>query len=112
MGNLMANLAFRPDIDRGYANYLVRLAEDLSYRQLELLLVFALKDRSHLRQSDYRTEQQFSPLLMGLLHETYDLEQRGRVGSGSAAFGPNDVNPRETRTQGAGAELIIDLRII
>ena len=83
MGNLIANLAFRPDIERGYANYLVRLGGELSYRQLGLFVVFALKDRSRLRQSDYRTEQLFPPLLLGLLHEAYDLEQRGLIASGS-----------------------------
>jgi hypothetical protein len=31
MGNLIANLAFHPEIDRGYANYLIRLAEKLSF---------------------------------------------------------------------------------
>lgn len=106
MGNLMANFAFRPDIERGYANYLVRLGESLSYRQLGLLLVFALKDKSVLRQSDYRTERQFSPLLLGILHEAYDLEQRGLIASGSAAFGPNDISPGKTNTQGAGADLV------
>ena len=63
MGNLMASLAFRPDIDGGYANYLVRLAEGLSHRQLGLILLVCLRDKSVLRQSDYRTEPQFPPLL-------------------------------------------------
>ncbi len=33
-GNLLANLAFVQDVDREHANFLVRLGENLSYRQL------------------------------------------------------------------------------
>ena len=106
MGKLMANLAFRSDIDRGYANYLVRLGESLSYRQLGLLVMFAVQDKSRYRTSDYRTTQQFPPTLLGLLHEAYDLEQRGLIASGSTSFGPNDIVPGKANTQGAGVELV------
>jgi hypothetical protein len=42
--NLVANLPFRPDIDRDTANLLLRLAQELSYRQLSLLALVAKKD--------------------------------------------------------------------
>ncbi|MBZ5623209.1 MAG: hypothetical protein LAQ69_31485 [Acidobacteriia bacterium] len=107
MGNLMANLAFQKDIDRPYANYLVRLADNLSYRQLCLLLLFALKDKSMLRASDYRSVPSFSPALIGVLQEALELDQRGLTGSGSAAFGPSDINPAKSTTQGAGVSLLL-----
>lgn len=40
-GNLLANIAFHPEISRAQANLLIRLAEQLSYRQLCLLNLFA-----------------------------------------------------------------------
>lgn len=39
-GYLIANISFDPKIDRGYANFLLRMAEKLSYRQLCLLELF------------------------------------------------------------------------
>jgi len=44
-GNLIANIAFRPDIDRDTANVLVRLAEQLSYRQLRYIALMAQKSQ-------------------------------------------------------------------
>ncbi len=40
-GYLIANIYFDTNIDRGYANFLLRLAERLSYRQLCLLELFS-----------------------------------------------------------------------
>lgn len=106
MGNLMANLAFHPEIDRGYANYLIKLAEGLSFRQLSLLLLFALRDKSSLRQTDYRSTQSFSLPLVGILHEILELEQKGLIASGEATLGVTDIAPARMNTQGAGSTLV------
>jgi hypothetical protein len=45
---LLANIAFDPKVDRGMANYLLRLAESLSYRQLCLLALVARQDEIRL----------------------------------------------------------------
>ncbi len=54
-GRLLANLMFHPEIDRAHANYLIRLAQSLSYRQLCLLVLFMRKRSYPLRQGDWRT---------------------------------------------------------
>src|SRR6266508_3625350 len=41
-GNLLANIAFHPEINRGTANQLIRIAERLSYRQMALLAFVSL----------------------------------------------------------------------
>ena len=41
IGRLFAGLAFESRVDRAHATVLIRLAEDLSYRQLCLLAIFA-----------------------------------------------------------------------
>lgn len=112
MGNLMANLAFHPEIDRGYANFLVRLAENLSYRQLCLLFVFALNDKSGLRQTSYRGITSFAPLLLGILQEAMELSQWDMIGSGEANLGFYDIAPGKTATQAAGAHLFNLMELI
>lgn len=42
-GNLVANIAFHSEIDRYQANYLLRISEGLSYRQICLLAIFGKK---------------------------------------------------------------------
>ena len=53
-GYLLANIAFTPTISRVHGNLLIRLGQSLSYNQLCLLAVFALKDKFGLRTGDYR----------------------------------------------------------
>jgi hypothetical protein len=81
-------------------------ANNLSYRQLCLLLIFALRDKSSLRASDYRSMESFTPDLVGILQEALELDQQGLIGSGSASFGPSDINPKASSTQGAGVALL------
>jgi hypothetical protein len=106
-GNLLANLAFTPGVDRAYANYLVRTAQTLSYRQLCLLLLFVVKAKLPLRKSEYRNDlkaitAQSAPVLL----EVYDLYTRQMLnGGGSALLGVTDVNPSAMEVQAAGVQL-------
>ncbi len=113
-GNLLANLAFVQDVDREQANFLVRLGEDLSYRQLCLLSLFAQNtlllggdNRLNLHTSSYRGDA--SSLGMGrivLLQETYDLYQMGIVNCGEQALiAVADVNPSQMSLQGVSVNL-------
>lgn len=49
-GNLIANIAFDPSIDREQANFLIKLDESLSYRQICLLSLFVNKDKYKLKK--------------------------------------------------------------
>lgn len=115
-GNLLANLAFAQDVDRSQANFLIKLGEDLSYRQICLLSLFAKNtlllggnNRLGLRTSDYRgdTSTMSSGLdLIVLLQEVYDLYQRGIVNNGgSAMISGADANPSQMSPVGAAANL-------
>jgi hypothetical protein len=116
LGNLLANIAFDPTINRTYANLLVRHAEQLSYTQLCLLRLFVVKDRFNLRLSSYKDfEEAFSGALIALLQEVYDLYSRNFISrAGSAMLGVRDVSPRATSIQGAGATMhnLMELRRI
>ena len=117
-GNLLANLAFEQDIDRSQANYLIRLGERLSYRQLSLLSLFAQNTLVHgdsnrfsLRSDDYRGERGNEPPpitweQLALLQETYDLYQSGIVGNGgSAMISVLDANPSVMSAEGLAVNL-------
>lgn len=112
-GNLLANLAFEPDVDRSQANFLLRLGEDLSYRQLCLLSLFAQNtllpggnNRLNLRTGDYRDGGVSSTELLVLLQEIYDLYQRGIVtNGGDAMISVADANPSQLSPVGAAAQL-------
>jgi hypothetical protein len=59
-GNFFANIVFYPSIDRASANFLLRLAQRLSYRQLCLMALFVQRDKFTLRDKDYRSEEGFN----------------------------------------------------
>jgi len=91
-GTLYANIAFKPWIDRAQANALIRVGEDLTYRQLCLLSLFH-SDRTPMVHARRRFEPFFvvenQRGLTALLHEIFDLGARGLVRM-------HDVDPRFT----------------
>ena len=116
-GNLLANLAFEEDIDRSQGNYLIRLGEQLSYRQLCLLSLFAQNtlvsdEQNHfnLRVGSYRGRVKAgSPIATDkivLLQEVYDLYQRGILeNGGSAMIDKSDANPSVLSPEGVAVNL-------
>jgi len=105
-GNLLANIAFHQDIDKAYANLLLRLGKNLSYRQLCILAVFANSDKLNLRQGDYRKDGDMEGIKIALFQEIFDLYNQGLLNcSGEALLSMGDINPHKMRTQGTGTIL-------
>jgi len=107
-GNLIANIAFHPEIDRAQGNLLIRLAQRISYRQICLLALFGSPDKQSfaLREKDYRNVGSVGIARIGLLQEVYDLYSRGMLNaSGEALLGLGDVTPNKMNVQGTGAML-------
>lgn len=116
-GNLLANLAFEGDIDRSQANFLIRLGDQLSYRQLCALALFGQNtlvlggdNRFNLRSGSYRgrldDEAPVATDRIVLLQEVYDLYQRGILGNGgSAMIAVLDANPSVMSLAGAAVSL-------
>jgi hypothetical protein len=94
-GNLFANIVFEPSIDRASANFLLRLAQTLSYRQLCIIALFAQQEKFPLRNRDYRNWERFNNnSLLALLEEIYDLYSKGIVYiDAEAMVSPFDVIP-------------------
>lgn len=111
-GNLVANIAFRLDIDRAQANLLIRLGESISYRQMCLLAIFSRVDKSSLRQEDYRDYRNISEATMALLQEISDLYSKRlldfpveRLVVSKPLLGLEDFKPGSIYVQGIGTTL-------
>jgi hypothetical protein len=106
VAHLLASVAFDPGISAPMAHQLIKASEQLTYRQLCLLRLSAVKEAFVLRTTDYRQQGQFQIALLQILYECFDLYTRGFVNfGGSVAFGPADVNPGMMTAQGLGAHL-------
>lgn len=81
-GNLLANIAFHPEIDRSQANFLARLGKNISYRQMCILAIFIRRDEFNLRseyyEDDYKADE-ISPDMFALLQEILDLYAKGML---------------------------------
>jgi hypothetical protein len=53
LGNLFANIAFDLSIDKSQANLMIKLAKDISFRQMCLLNIFSHTNRYDLRNGNY-----------------------------------------------------------
>jgi len=106
-GALLANIALDASVDRAQANLLIRLAEELSYRQLCLLTLFAGEWREQTRDTDYRKETTFSTSRLALLGEIFELYSKGLLNcSGTALLSIPHIVPRRMQTQAIGAVLV------
>jgi len=109
-GNLLANIAFHPEIDRATANLLITLGQRISYRQMILLSLFANKERFGLREEDYRNEVITDPVEFGLLQEIYDLFSQHMLNASGGKSptligGLLAVQPAKMNVQGTGFTL-------
>ena len=106
MAHLFANLPFESGISPQYAHQIVKVAENLTYRQMCLLKLAANKSNISLRKEDYRGHGTFAVELKGLLYECSDMYQKSLIHfGGEVLFGPTDVKPASMTTQGMGADV-------
>jgi hypothetical protein len=108
LANLMAEIALRPDVDRPTANLCIRSANELSYRQLELLSFFYRLKYFPLPTGDYRNRQiAGNDPVTPVLTEIFDLATRQYVQMpGKYALGLLDLAPSQVKVIGIGAWLL------
>lgn len=105
-GNLVANIAFHPEINRAEANLLIKIGDRLSYRQLVLIALFVNKQAFNLRQESYRGYTSFTQAQVALLQEVFDLYSQGLLNGGDEALlGMGDTTPAKMNVQGTGATI-------
>lgn len=79
VGNLLAGIAFRDDVDRAATTSLVRLAAILSFRQFGLLAVFSHTERLALRMTDYNGKVRVPFAMVAVLQDVYELVRMSLV---------------------------------
>ena len=84
MGHLFSSIAFDSQISAYMAHQLIKAAEQLSYRQLCILKLCAVKDNYELRDKNYREFEleSLSKDLYEVLHECADLHNKEYIHSG------------------------------
>ena len=89
MAHLIASLAFDSTIDSEMAHQISKTAEELTYRQLCLLRLPAVRNTFQLRESDYRGQGSIDRRLAPVLYECLGLYDRGFLNfGGEVLFGP------------------------
>jgi hypothetical protein len=106
MGHLLSGVAFDTQIGAQMAHQIIKIAEQLTYRQLCILKLAMVKQSFVLRAGDYRGHGGFSKDLYQVLYECLDLYHRGLINfGGEAVFGPTDVKPGSMTVQALGADI-------
>lgn len=100
-GNLLANIAFYSEINRGNANLLVKIAGRLSYSQLCLLSIFG-KNKFRLRGDSYRSNLRLPMDLIAILQEVYELGNYQLIGQEEALLSMADIVPGKLKLAGQG----------
>lgn len=109
LGNLYANIAFDSSIDRPYANFLLKIAENISFRQMCLLSLFSDSNKSYLEVRSLKSSAfpYTDMVLNSIFQEIFDLGSQGLLCRGYEPVGKaSDFNiPRQVRIVGAGSDL-------
>ncbi len=105
LAHLYANIAFSEEISTPMAHQLIKGVNQLTYRQLCILRLCAMK-KIPLREKDYREESSFPKELYQVLYECFDLSSKGYINNGSTiALGLTDLIPKEMTPQALGADI-------
>lgn len=109
-GNLVANIAFDKTVSREQANQLISIAENLSYRQMQLISLFIInqlnQEQCILRQNDYTNEESVEIEVISILQDILDLYNIGLInGNGSVILELGYIKPSQVRVQGMGVIL-------
>ncbi len=97
MGHLFASIAFNPEISVQMAHQLIKVAEQLTYRQLCILKLCDVKDKYNLRDKDYRDQDVDKKDLYQVLYECAELDNKQYINSRGKA----DLHGREFADFGA-----------
>lgn len=102
MAHLLASLAFTDSVDSDMAHQLVKVAEQLTYRQFCLLRLVSAKDDYNLRNRHY-VGQTLYPNVYTILSDVRVMSYlHGLVGNETLIMADDDVVPSSLRLSGYG----------
>ena len=94
------------------AHQMTKAAESMTYRQLCILQLSAIKERFNLRKRSYEGQDSFSKDLYQLIYEYYDLYNRGLISFGDTlAATLVDVIPGTAIPQALGVDIYYQMRL-
>lgn len=112
MGYLLASIAFDSNISVDMGHQLIKVAEQLTYRQFCILKLVVVKERFGLRNQSYQSLNKFSKELYQVLQECHDLCLKGRLDykipltfSGEIAISYMNMQPNDMTIQRVGEDL-------
>ena len=106
IGRFYSNVVFDSEISLPMAHQIIKASEQMTYRQFCLLKIFGVDAiRNTLRDSDFRNQSEFPIRLRQILYECFILARHYYIVDESYILGVTDLRPRNTRTQGLGADM-------
>ena len=111
MGYLISSITFDSEISVHMAHQLIKAAEQLTYRQLCILKLCAVKDKFELRDNNYRERESFENDLYDVLYECSDLYNKEYIhfGLDTITFEPNVLSKlRSVKPSGMAFQRIGD----
>ncbi len=106
MGYLKASIAFDPNISADVGHQIIKISEQLTYRQLCILKLAVEKNKFGLRSENYRSHEKFSKELYSVLYECKDLHDREYIYfDDEVGFGLTNTIPASMTLQGIGNDL-------
>lgn len=110
LANLYANINFDKTIDRAMANQLIKVAEDLTYRQLVILYIIGAY-QTHTIWAPERRKTAFRGISsyqnISIASEIFDLYRKSLLFSKDAMLDAAGINPSILEISGIGALLYI-----
>lgn len=107
LSRLYANLLFAPEVSRPTANRLLKIANELTYRQLVILHVLATMlnlKADLLKQASYGSVAGAENVAVA--SEIYELYRMSLIGSSEVIFDAAGINPSSLSIIGFGANLV------
>jgi hypothetical protein len=113
MGNLFSRICFDKSIDRGSANHLISIVENLSYRGFVLINLAKNIEIYNIELRQKVGTVDFSPSLVSLNYEIYEMCRKGILlfshnsesNVAYAILGPNEIEPAQMRLTDLGKHL-------
>ena len=112
MGYLKASITFDSSVSADMGHQLIKIAEELTYRQFCILKLVIVKNRFDLRRQDYQNREEFSNELYQVLQECHDLCLKGCLDykipltfSGEIAVSYMNMQPNDMTIQRIGEDL-------
>jgi hypothetical protein len=105
-GNLVANISFDPACDKAQANHLIRIVQELSWRQICIISLTARKSNFNLRNLNYINQPTMSHAHVFLLDEIMELYNKSLIVFGNDfLMGMTGIHPSRMQLEGVGVHL-------